>query len=328
MPYSHFTIDDRDTLQILMAYEGLAKWEIARILGKHQSSIYRELSRNEKSGVYLSHRADGESSKRRQASKIRPKRENDRLMAEVEKRIRDDHSPEQIAGRLKREHPEDTSWHVSHETIYQHVYARIQEGIDLQKHLRQAGKKRKKRSAHKDNRGKIPGRVFIDERPKIVEKKTRVGDWEGDTVEGGGKKGYILTYVDRKTKFLIARKIANKTAANVVIASRKAFASVPEALKKTITLDNGKEFAKHAAISRATGAKIFFAHPYHSWERGLNEHTNGKLRQYYPKKKPLDGISSRELAKKVKALNNRPRKSLGYQTPQEAITQELFALQT
>jgi IS30 family transposase len=249
-------------------------------------------------------------------------------MEEVEDRIRKDHSPEQIAGRLKLEHPEDTSWHISHETIYQHVYARIKEGADLQAHLRQSGKKRKKRTAKKDNRGVIPNRVFIDKRPEIVDSKTQAGHWEGDTVEGGDKKGYILTYVERKTKYTLARRLANKSAENVVKASRGAFKDLPEAMKKTITLDNGKEFAKHEALAKVTGSTVYFAHPYHSWERGLNEHTNGKLRQYYPKKQPLDKLSSHDLAIKVRMLNNRPRKSLGYQTPQEAFTQELFALQT
>jgi IS30 family transposase len=189
MPYQHFTIEERDALQVLLAYRELSKWEIARILGKHQSSVYRELSRNEKSGVYLSHRADSASHERRCKGKNRPKRNNSKLMEEVESRIRKDHSPEQIAGRLKLDHPEDTSWHISHETIYQHIYARINDGSDLQAHLRQSGKKRKKRSAKKDNRGIIPNRVFIDKRPEIVNAKTQVGHWEGDTVEGAVRKG-------------------------------------------------------------------------------------------------------------------------------------------
>jgi len=265
---------------------------------------------------------------RRQIGKPRPKRNNRVLMGEVERRICSDHSPEQIAGRLKMEHPKDPSWHVSYETIYLHIYQRIKEGNDFQKHLRQSGRKRKKRTARKDNRGVIPGRVFIDNRPKIVEKKTQVGHWEGDTVEGAEKKGYILTYVERKTKFTAARRLPNKSAEKVVVATRNIFKHLPDHLKKTITLDNGKEFAKHPQIAHGTGAKVFFAHPYHSWERGLNEHTNGKLRQYYPKKRSLVDVSSHDLAIKVRMLNNRPRKSLGYRTPYEAFMKEYFALRT
>jgi IS30 family transposase len=162
MPYQHFTSDDRDALQILQASGDVPAWFIARVLGKHVSSIYRELSRNKKSGVYLSHHADIAAQKRRQASKPRPKRENARLMAEIELRLKQDHSPEQIAGRLKLEHPEESFWHVSHETIYQHVYSRIRAGADLKAHLRQGRKKRRKRLSQKGKRGVIPDRVFID----------------------------------------------------------------------------------------------------------------------------------------------------------------------
>lgn len=329
MPYHHFTSDDRDALQVLMASSGdVPAWFLARILGKHVSSIYRELSRNAKSGFYLAHHADTAAQKRRQASRCRPKRGNPELMAEIERRLRKDHSPEQIAGRLKLEHPQEPLWHVSHETIYQHVYSRIRAGADLKAHLRQGRKKRRKRLSGKDKRGIIPGRVFIDDRPPIVDRKERIGDWEGDTIEGSRKKGYIATFTERKTKFLVAYPLARKVAADLVLGAESAFRHIPQDKRKTLTVDNGKEFALHKGLSRALKADIYFAHPYHSWERGLNEHTNGLLRQYLPKGLPLEGLTKDRLAKIVDKLNNRPRKALGYRTPREAFFNLPFALRT
>lgn len=251
MPYTHFTAEDRDALQVLLGL-GADVWFAARIVGKHLSSVYRELSRNENSGFYLPHHADNAAKKRRRASYHRPKRGNSLLMAEVARRIPEDHSPEQIAGRLRFEHPKDPSWHVSHETIYQHVYALSHKGSDLGSHLRQGYKKRRKRLSGKDRRGVIPNRRFIDERPSVVDRKSRIGDWEGDTVEGGGKRGYLGTFVERKTKFLVAFSMRRKTAEALVSKADKAFSRLPSEVRKTITVDNGKEFARHEALAAAT----------------------------------------------------------------------------
>ena len=239
MPYKHFTSDDRDALQVLMS-TGADCWMIARILEKHPSSIYRELSRNSNSGFYLSHHASFAAEKRRGVSRSSPKRGNAALMIDIDQRLREDHSPEQIAGRLKLEHPQDPALHISYETIYKHVYAESRRGSDLGTHLRQGHKKRRKRLSGKDRRGIIPNRTFIDERPAIVEKKSRLGDWEGDTIEGGGKKGYIGTFVDRKSKFLVAFPLKHKTAAKLARGVRHAFAAIPANGKNTATVVNGK----------------------------------------------------------------------------------------
>jgi IS30 family transposase len=327
MPYSHFTSEERDALQV-MNNGSIDLGIIARILGKHISSIYRELSRNESSGYYLAHHADSSSWERRRASKTRTKRGNDALMQEVEKRFKEDHSPEQISGRLNVEYPHDASMHISYETIYAHIYMRIRAGADFRKHLRHCHAKRRKRLHQKDKRGIIPDRHFIEERPAVVEEKSRIGDWEGDTVEGGGKKGYIATYTDRNTKFLISYPMKGKSALELVQGARIAFSTIPADCIHTLTVDNGREFTYHAMLGAAIGAQVYFAHPYHSWERGLNEHTNGLLRQYLPKKRPLDTLTAKQLARIVDKLNNRPRKSLGYRTPSEAFFKVSFALQT
>lgn len=328
MPYHHFTSEDRDKLQ-LSVWTGMGMRAIAKELGMHVSSVYRESSRNALWGrYYFSNHADASARSRRRDACQSPKTGNAELMAEVESRIRNDHSPEQIAGRLRREHPKDSSWHISHETIYQHVYKMSRQGSDLAGHLRQGHKKRRKRLSGKDRRGVIPNRVSIDDRPAIVEKKSRRGDWEGDTVEGGGKKGYVGTFVDRGTKFLVAFPLKHKTAEDLAEKATVAFSRLPPGVVKTITVDNGKEFARHEDLAAAVGAPVYFAHAYHSWERGLNEHTNGLLRQYLPKKMPLDTIHPRHLAKIVDRINTRPRKSLGYRTPKEAFLMRSFALRT
>lgn len=176
-------------------------------------------------------------------------------------------------------------------------------------------------------RGVIKNRVPIGERPPEVADKLQGGHWEGDTVEGGGKRGYVATYVERKTKYLIAFPLETKHADPLARATVRAFRKVPDSMLRTITYDNGLEFARHQEIEITLMAKVYFATPYHSWERGLNEHTNGLLRQYFPKGQPLDQLTNRQLAKAVRMLNNRPRKILNFQTPAEAYARELCALQ-
>jgi IS30 family transposase len=328
MPYRHFTSDERDALQVFLD-KGLDVEQIARILRKHGSSIYREISRNSDKdlGLYFSRLAETASRNRRTSSCTCPKRGNMQLMHDVETRIREDHSPEQVAGRLRLEHPNNPDMQVSYETIYQHIYAKIRNGSeDLRSHLRQNRKKRHTRLSGKKKRGNISNRHFIEERPSIVQEKSRIGDWEGDTVEGSGNKRCIATFVDRATKYLIAIPLKDKTAPELRREVYWIFSCIPKIFRKTITVDNGSEFAEHKSLEKALGIHIYFAHPYHSWERGLNEHTNGLLRQYLPKKQRFDHLSRKQLAEYVEKINNRPRKSLGYQTPCELMPEVTFAL--
>lgn len=326
MPYTHFTSDERDALQVLKAMD-LGMDIISRLLGRHPSSLYREIHRNATHSLYISGKAQTKAMKRRELNRPSPVRQNKPLMKCVEKLLKNECSPDEIVGRIKLEgqHPD---WHISHETIYRHIYAEANRGNDLRPHLRQGRKHRRKRLLKKDRRGVIPGRVFIDARPAIVDRKKRRGDWEGDTVEGAKKQGYIATWVDRSKKYLIAYKIDHKTAQELVDGAEKAFRDIPQEYRKTFTVDNGKEFAMHKDLGNRLGGKVYFAHPYHSWERGLNENTNGLLRQYLPKKRSFADLTEKELAKIVTKLNNRPRKSLGYLTPREAFFGLPLALQT
>jgi IS30 family transposase len=328
MSYNHFTIDERDALQVMIDRD-LDKPSIARILNMDLSSIYREIDRNSQHGYYLSAKAEGIAKRRRQESCTKPKLGNRILIQEIERCFfEQDYSPEQISGVLALKNPGDKSFHVSHETIYQHLYSRKYALPDIRIHFRHGHRIRRKRLSGKDKRGIIKDRIFIDDRPIIVEEKTRCGDWEGDTIEGAGKKGYVATFVDRKTKYLVAFPLKYKLAELIVEGARKAFANLPTMQKMTLTVDNGKEFSRHADLGKAVGMDVYFAHPYHSWERGLNEHTNGLLRQYLPKNQSLDTLTKRELAYIVDRLNNRPRKSLGYRTPFEMFFRKTFALQT
>lgn len=326
MPYTHFSSDERDALQVFKSF-GLEMDIIARLIGKHPSSLYREMSRNASHGIYISGKAQNKAAKRRKLNRPSPVSHNKELIRCVERLLKKECSPDEIVGRidLEAQHPD---WHISHETIYAHIYSEARKGNDLRPHLRQGRKHRRKRLLKKDRRGIIPDRVFIDARPIIVEKKSRRGDWEGDTVEGAGKQGYVSTWVDRFTKYLVAYKLDHKTARELADGAVKAFQKIPKEYRKTYTVDNGKEFALHKEIARQLGGKVYFAHPYHSWERGLNENTNGLLRQYLPKNRSFADLTEKELAKIVAKLNNRPRKSLGYLTPREAFFGLPLALQT
>lgn len=326
MPYTHLTSDERDALQVFRSLD-LEMGIIARILGRHPSSLYRELDRNSDHGLYISGKAHARAARQRKQNRPSPVRQNKPLMRCVEKLLRKQYSPDEIVGRiaLEQQHPD---WHISHETIYRHIYLEARRGKDLRPHLRQGRKHRRKRLLKKDRRGIIPDRVFIDSRPAIVDRKARRGDWEGDTVEGAGKHGYVATWVDRSRKYLVAYKLPHKAAQALVDGAEKAFRNIPRKYRKTYTVDNGKEFAKHRELARRLGGKVYFAHPYHSWERGLNENTNGLLRQYLPKSRSFADLTEKELARIVDKLNNRPRKSLGYLTPREAFWGLPLALQT
>lgn len=283
--------------------------ETARLIGVDKSTVSRELKRNQGLRGYRPKQAHQRAGQR-QANKVTIRIEPE-TWGWVKKLLREEWSPEQISGRLKREQ----GLEVSHETIYQYVYRDKREGGDLYRHLR-CQRKRKKRYGSHSTRGLIPGRVSIDERPAVVDRKNRFGDWELDTVIGKNHQQAIVTITERKSKLALFAKVERKTADLV----RDAIISLLEPIKdwvKTLTADNGKEFAGHLAVAEELEADFYFAHPYASWERGLNENTNGLLRQYFPKKTDFRQVSENEINKAMDKLNNRPRKTLGYKTPNE-----------
>lgn len=283
--------------------------DISERTGILKCTVSRELSRNSKNGRYDACRADKMSRARCQRGAHKLKGE---LLLEVNKMLGKQQSPEQISGRLVQQGMAG----VSHETIYQHVYRDKKAGGTLYENLRFGHKKRRKRLGKRDKRGVVPNKTMISERPVEVETKERFGDWEGDTIIGGNHQGVIVTLVERKSKHSLMGKAENKSAAAVekVVVSLLKNTPLP---KKTITFDNGTEFANHQKIADALGVQVYFANPYHSWERGVNENTNGLIRQFIPKKQNLKELDEKFVSSVQENLNNRPRKSLGFLTPIE-----------
>jgi IS30 family transposase len=201
----------------------------------------------------------------------------------VQRKLIDDWSPQQIAGRLIAAYPNDEQMRISHEAIYQWIYTDAVNGGDLYTHLRRCHKKRRKQRRYGSLRGLIRGRVSISERPQTVENRARFGDWEGDTLEGAKGSGAIASHVERKSRYLVAAKLCDKAAKTMTIASAAAFDCIPNLMRKTLTVDNGKEFARFKQLEQKTGFSIYFADPYSAWQRGCIENTNGLIRQYVPK---------------------------------------------
>jgi IS30 family transposase len=285
--------------------------EIAAMLGVHKSTISRELSRNRGGRGYRPKQAhEFALTKRRANAKPRISAETWEL---VEDLLRLDLSPEQVSGRLKRER----GLSISHERIYQHIYADKRTGGDLHKHLR-CQKKRRKRYGKYSRRGPITGRVGIELRPAIVDSRLRIGDWEADTIIGKGCRQAIVSLTERKSMFTLLKKVPQRTAELVEDAAIKLLGPVKHAVH-TITSDNGTEFAAHKTIAEKLKAAFYFAHPYHAWERDSNENANGLVRQYFPKGRDFKTITDEHVNFVINRLNNRPRKKLGFLTPKEVF---------
>lgn len=310
MSYRQLAPEQRYQIYALMK-AGHNQSQIAIFLRFHKSTISRELHRNRGAKGYRPKQANQLARRRRRRSH-RP-RIPPQTWQQVELLLRQQWSPEQITGRLKLEQQRS----VSPERIYLYIYADKRRGGSLHRHLR-SQKKQRKRYGGYIRRGQIPNRTSIDKRPQIVASKGRFGDWEVDTIVGARHKGGILSAVERKSKLTRLRKLTTKGAAEMKDNTIELLA--PLAAKvHTITVDNGKEFCEHELIAAGLQARIYFAHPYASWERGLNENTNGLVRQYFPKKYQFSRISDSDLQRVENLLNNRPRKTLGYRTPNEVF---------
>ncbi|TAE21785.1 MAG: IS30 family transposase [Candidatus Kapaibacterium sp.] len=288
-----------------------SKQEIADHLGKHISSVYRELKRNTGEKNY---RQANDKAAARQANKPRRVRFTTSIRAHVEAWLKEDFSPEQIVGRAKRE----GIAMVSHERMYQHILADKRAGGDLYTHLRHMPKKYRKRYGSTEKRGQIPNKVSIDERPLEVATREEMGHWEIDTVIGKSHDGAIVTIVERTSRYTVIGKLVGKHAEPCAEKIIESLAPLSDKVK-SITADNGKEFAKFESIATALEALFFFAHPYHPWERGTNENTNGLLRQYLPKSMGFEFLTQEDCQKIMDKLNNRPRKVLGFRTPSEVF---------
>jgi IS30 family transposase len=241
-------------------------------------------------------------------------------MTYVTNRLLDCWSPEQIAGRLDVRAPESLREKaISHTTIYRWIWVDPQRAQQFRPFLRIARKPRRKPYGKPSRQGQIRGKRSIEDRPREANERQRLGDWEGDTVVGKGRKGFLLTCVDRASRYLVARKVEACASTPVARQLQRSLRKLPASKRRSLTLDNGREFARPLELERKLAMPIYFAHPYHSWERGTNENTNGLLRQYLPKGTDLAAVTASELAGYTRQLNHRPRKCLGYRTPFEVF---------
>lgn len=312
MTYTQLTPDERYTIASMRAV-GRRPAEIARVLGRHRSTIGREIARNRCAydGNYRVQKAQSRTNGRRRMTR-QGKHHSPKQYRTVEKLLAEKWSPEQISATL----PSSFGFYMSYQTIYEHVRRDTRNDGSLRLYLRQGKKILRKKFNSVDYRGKLPGRRSIEERPYYVELRDEIGHWEIDTVMGKDEKDCIVTLVERVTKFTLIGKLKNRTKQEL---NRRVIALIRQHahLFKTITADNGTEFHGYKKIEEATGVTFYFAHPYHSWERGLNENTNGLIRQYLPKGTNMATLTQWDCNRIARSLNTRPRKTLGFHTPEQ-----------
>ena len=320
MGYGHLTIDERESI-LKMRSEEKDMTDIAKQLGRNKGTISRELSRNISStGEYKPHLAQRYYRKRRTESK-EPYllEENGQLRRYVAGKLKKYLSPEQISGRIEIDYPDDIRMRVSPLTIYSWIQRDKEAGGKFYTYLRQGHRKRRKKKGSSRTQGQIPDRRPISDRPKVVESREDVGHWEGDTVVGKSHGSFVATHVERKSRYLLVGKADDKTAESVNAITKQLFRKIPKSKRKTMTFDNGKEFAGFKELENAVGFCCYFADPYSSYQRGTNENTNGLLRQFFPKGTDFNQISEKEIDKVAALINNRPRKCLNYRTPHEVL---------
>jgi len=316
MSHKHFTILERESIFEFLTL-GFSQAEIARRIGKHRSSIGREIKRNTINGKYSPYQAQEKYEFRKKKCGAERKLENNILLVYIHDKLEMGWTPEQIAGRSKLK----KLFKISFKSIYNAISSGLflPDTVEL---LPRKGKKRKNGS--KETRGIIPGKKMITERPLEANNRSEIGHFESDTIIGSGKQGAIMTYVCRKSRFLIAELIPDKKAATFNSATIENFKYIPSKYVRTFTSDNGKEFSGFKELEEKLKVETYFANPYHSWERGTNENTNGLLRRYFPKGTDFRNLAKEEVNQAAYAINNRPRKCLNWKTPQEVFWGEIY----
>jgi len=320
--YKRLSFEERVKIQTLFE-EGRNKSYIARKLKRNRSTIKRELDKwvrqpNDKYDAALAHfDAVSDNNTKRKDRKINlyPK-----LKIYVFRALLKGWSPEQIANRIKLDYPNDNIMRISYEAIYQYIYEHPQGKLNKKLiKLLVRHKARRKKIIKGTKRSKIKDAVSIDNRPLVINQRMRIGDFEGDLIIGKGQKSAIATLVDRKSRYTLIVKVKNRKSNTVVNALSNAILKLPVEKRKSMTYDNGTEMSEHKLFTKLTGMKVYFAHPYSSWERGTNENTNGLIRRYFPKKTDFNNITQQQLNDVQDLLNNRPRKVLGYKTPYQVF---------
>jgi IS30 family transposase len=302
----HLTLQERGVLHRLKK-AGCKQNRIAELMDRHPSTISRELRRNRGQRGYRPQQAQRLAAARRQSCRRRARLDDSQLHEHVEQKLTQLWSPEQISGRLRARHPQKPGRWISRQTIYNWIHQRAPH---WKANLRRGGRPR-------ERRGKLRDVVRIDGRPDVINRRRRYGDWEGDTVVGKGRRSALVTLVERKSGYTRIGRANDLGAASTTRVTRRCLQDLPAAWRRSITFDNGKEFADHRLIARQNGVAVYFAVPYRSWQRGTNENTNGLLRQFFPKGTDFTRISHQAVARAERLLNERPRKRLDYQTPAE-----------
>jgi len=320
MKYRHLGVEEREEIQLgLLQKESLRT--IAKRLGRSHCSLVRELARNSSPVVekYTPRLAEGRAQEKRSSRGRIERLKNETVRGYVVAQLKENWSPEQIAGSIEA----DKGERISHEAIYQYIYAQVHRGgngwvkpgkEDLRPYLARRHKKRAKKGMRKGERIFRPKGIPIDERPMVVATRSRIGDWEGDSIESKDRAPGLNSLVDRRSGLLLLSKLSAKTAEATREVVSKRLANLPA---HTLTVDNGPENQEWRETEEATNAHVYFAHPYHSWERGTNENTNGLVRRYFPKGTDFRDVSEEEIAKVEYALNTRPRKRHGFKSPLE-----------
>ena len=320
------TVEDRDDI-LRGICENLSNREIAIRLGRNQSVISREITRNGGRDNYRVHAAQERYETLKSRSKERKLEQNKRLHDAVAEKLRDDFSPEQISGRLKEDYPDDLGMHVSHETIYQALFlqARGELRTQLKLALRTGRAQRVPRGSTRPQQARIAGMVNISERPAEAVDRAVPGHWEGDLIIGKNGKSQIATLVERHSRLVMLARIPyDRCAGRVAIILSQRIGELPDQLRRSLTWDQGVEMAGHAQFAVATNVPVFFCDPHSPWQRGSNENTNGLLRQYLPKGTDLSCYTQTELDEIAAKLNRRPRKTLGFKTPAEVLEKTLI----
>ena len=317
----HLTPEEREELSHLLR-EGYSKAEIAQRLGRDRGTIFRELKRNKTTQPYgnRSHycgvKAQQLADQRRHARRTK-KMQRPAIRQYVERYLKEFWSPDQVAGRMRHEHPEDAKMRISHQTIYhwirQHDHCRVWKAL-LRRHKMRIRRKRLP-----------PGLTALANRPAIVETRERLGDWEGDTIVGAGQQGFLISLVDRKSGYVLLSKVEDRQSATVGKAIQNDLKKLPKAKRQTVTFDNGTEFAAWREMEQRLGLSVYFTEPHSPWQRGTNEHLNGLVRQYLPKGSSFREVTHRRVSQIANQLNDRPRKRHGYQTPHEVFQQAASA---
>jgi IS30 family transposase len=315
MAYRRVTVEERRLIR-MWRQAGYGQREVARRLDRSPSTISREIARNSGRNSYRPHQAHRMAQERARRPGVR--RFTEEVKTDVERRLQDGWTPDMISGRARLE---KRPW-VCKETIYKHIYADAKGGGTLWRSLPRAKRKRHRRCPRQEGRrrGQIPNRRSIDTRPAAVETRQVVGHWEGDLISGAAQTGNLVTLVERCTRFTLIGYTPSKKARKVTRQICRLFGVMPPHVRLSTTFDNGMEFAGHETMAKALSMDIFFAHPYHSWERGTNENTNGLIRRLHPKTSSFAKIDDEALRRIDRFLNDRPRKCLEWMTPREKMT--------